>query len=96
MSFGAPALTAASNTTFAAATVDFFALGWGEKIIPFLVFKHIKDLKIAVEVGFVVGTIPASTPNGAATTLIPLVLSLLIIPHVFTPLCLLYMYSEAK
>ena len=50
MSFGAPALTAASNTTFAAAIVDFLALGCGEKIIPFRVFKQISDLKIAVEV----------------------------------------------
>jgi hypothetical protein len=38
MSFGAPALTAASNTILAASIVEFFALGCGENIIPFLVF----------------------------------------------------------
>ena len=48
-----------------------------------------KDLKIAVEVGFVVGTIPAKTPKGSATILIPLILSSLIIPQVFAFLCLL-------
>ena len=35
ISSGAPAFTAASNTTFAAAIVDFVALGCGEKIIAF-------------------------------------------------------------
>ena len=69
--------------------MHFLALGCGEKIIPFLVFKAIKDLKIAVEVGFVVGTIPAKTPKGSATILIPLILSSLIIPQVFAFLCLL-------
>ncbi|WP_198096910.1 hypothetical protein, partial [Clostridioides difficile] len=37
-SSGKPAKTAASRTTFAASIVEFFALGCGEKIIPFLVF----------------------------------------------------------
>ena len=67
ISSGAPALTAASKTTFAAAIVDLVALGCGEKIIAFLVFNAINDLKIAVEVGLVVGTIPAITPRGSAT-----------------------------
>ena len=89
ISSGAPALTAASNTILAASIVHFVALGCGEKIIAFLVFKAIKDLKIAVEVGLVVGTIPAITPRGSATVLIPLALSSLIIPQVLTFLCLL-------
>src|SRR5574344_840701 len=93
---GAPSLIAASKTNFAAAMVDAFALGCGEKIIAFLVFKQINDLKIAVDVGFVVGMIPATTPKGSATILIPLFLSSLIIPQVFAFLCLLKMYSEAK
>ena len=38
---GAPAFTAASKTIFAASIVDFFALGCGLIIIPFLVFKAI-------------------------------------------------------
>ena len=54
-----------------------------------LMVKAIKDLKIAVEVGLVVGTIPAITPRGSATTLIPLALSSLIIPQVLAFLCLL-------
>ena len=89
ISSGAPALTAASKTILAAAIVDFLALGCGEKMIPFLVFNEIKDLKIAVEVGFVVGTIPAKTPRGSATTFVPLILSSLMIPQVLACLCLL-------
>ena len=68
---GAPAFTAASNNTFAAAIVDSFALGCGLIIIPFLVFKEIKILKIAVEVGFVVGITAPTTPIGSAIFLIP-------------------------
>ena len=64
---GAPALTAASKTILAAAIVAFLALGCGEKIIAFLVFKAIKALNIAVEVGFVVGITAATTPIGSAT-----------------------------
>lgn len=58
-------------------------------MIPFLVFKAINDLKIAVDVGFVVGTIPAKTPRGSATILIPFALSSFMIPQVFAFLCLL-------
>ena len=96
ISFGAPAWTAASKTTFAASTVDFLARGCGEKMMAFRVLRQISDLKMAVEVGLVVGTMPAKTPSGAATILMPLALSELITPQVLTPLCLLYMYSEAK
>ena len=63
---GAPASTAASNTTFAAAIVECFALGCGLIIIPFLVFKASNVLKIAVDVGFVVGITAAITPIGSA------------------------------
>ena len=72
---GAPAVTAASNTTFAAAMVDFFALGCGLMIMPFLVLSEISVLKIAVEVGFVVGITAATRPIGSATFLIPYSLS---------------------
>ena len=58
-------------------------------MIPFLVFNEIKDLKIAVDVGLVVGITPAITPKGSATILIPLALSSLTIPQVFAFLCLL-------
>ena len=46
---GAPAATAASRTTLAAAIVDFLARGCGLMIIPFLVLSEIRVLKIAVE-----------------------------------------------
>ena len=71
MPSGAPASTAASNTTFAAAMVDFFARGWGLMMIPFLVFREISVLKIAVEVGLVVGITAATTPMGSAIFLMP-------------------------
>ena len=68
---GAPASTAASNTIFAASIVHFLALGCGLIIIPFLVFKANNVLKIAVEVGFVVGITAAITPIGSAILFIP-------------------------
>ncbi len=57
MSFGAPASTAASSTSFAASLVECFARGCGEKMMPLRVLREIRDLKIAVDVGLVVGTI---------------------------------------
>ena len=81
--FGAPAFTAASRTTFAASIVERFALGCGLIIIPFLVFKHINVLKIAVDVGFVVGITAATTPIGSAIFFIPYAESSSITPHVF-------------
>ena len=46
--------------------VHLVAFGCGENIIPFRVFKLISALKIAVDVGFVVGTTPAIIPIGSA------------------------------
>ena len=89
MSFGAPAATAASRISRAAAMVDFLARGCGEKIIALRVFRQINDLKMAVEVGLVVGIMPAITPSGSATILVPLVRSDLITPQVFSFLYLL-------
>ena len=63
--------------------------------MPFLVFSEINDLKIAVEVGFVVGITPAKTPKGSATILTPFATSLSTTPHVFVFLCLLLMYYAA-
>ncbi len=71
ISSGAPAATAASNTIFAAAMVHPFARGWGLMMIPLRVFSASKHLKIAVEVGLVVGITAAITPMGSATFLIP-------------------------
>ena len=52
-------------------------------MIGFLGFIAIKDLKITVEVGFVTGTIPQTTPTGSAISVIPVSGSSLIIPTVF-------------
>ena len=71
MPSGAPAFTAASRMTFAAAMVEFLALGCGEKMMAFLVFKAKRALKMVVEVGFVVGITAATTPIGSATFWIP-------------------------
>ena len=80
---GAPAFTAASSTTFAAAIVQAFARGCGLMMIAFLVFNAISVLKIAVEVGFVVGMTAAIRPIGSATFLIPYAGSSSITPQVF-------------
>ena len=80
---GAPAFTAASRTSFAAAIVDAFARGCGLIMIAFLVFNAINVLKIAVEVGFVVGITAATRPIGSAIFLIPYIGSSSITPQVF-------------
>ena len=56
---GAPAATAASRTIRAAAMVDFDARGWGHNTSAFRVLRVKRALKIAVDVGLVVGTMPA-------------------------------------
>src|SRR5699024_445300 len=83
MPSGAPALTAASSTTLAAAIVHAFARGCGLIMIAFLVFNAISVLKIAVDVGFVVGITAAIRPIGYAIFLIPYAVSSSITPHVF-------------
>ena len=80
---GAPAFTAASRTSFAAAIVDTFARGCGLMMIAFLVFNAINVLKIAVEVGLVVGITAATSPIGSAIFLIPYTGSSSITPQVF-------------
>ena len=49
----------------------------------FLVFKEIRLLKIAVEVGLVTGVKPAITPTGSATSVMPVTGSSLMTPTVF-------------
>ena len=71
MPSGAPAATAASSTTFAAAMVLPFARGWGLMMMPLRVFRQIRVLKIAVEVGLVVGITAATTPIGSAILVVP-------------------------
>ena len=86
---GAPAATAASSTTLAAAIVLLLALGCGLMIIPLRVLSEISVLKIAVDVGLVVGITAATTPIGSAIFLIPNDLSSSMTPHVCTSLYLL-------
>ena len=66
--------------------VLFFALGCGEMIIALRVFKEIRVLKIAVEVGFVVGITAAIRPMGSAIYLMPYSLSSSTTPTVFVSL----------
>ena len=89
MSAGAPAATAASRTIFAAWHVEALARGCGAKITAFLVFRASRALKMAVEVGFVVGTTAAMTPTGAAIFVIPWTGSDSMTPQVFVSLYLL-------
>ena len=83
MPSGAPALTAASRITFAAAAVDCLARGWGLMMIAFLVLRASRHLNMAVEVGLVVGMTAAITPTGSAIFFKPKALSSSIIPQVF-------------
>lgn len=63
-----------------------FARGCGEKIMALRVFRLISDLKIAVEVGLVVGTIPQIIPIGSAIVMVPKVSSSDRTPQVFSSL----------
>ncbi len=71
MPAGAPASTAASSTMRAASVVHFFARGCGLIMMALRVFRHSSVLKIAVEVGFVVGMTAATTPRGSAIFVMP-------------------------
>ena len=52
-------------------------------MMPLRVFKAIRALKIAVDVGFVVGITAAITPIGSAIFCMPYALSSSITPQVF-------------
>ena len=80
---GAPAAIAASRTIRAACADDSCADGWKAKIIGLRVLREINDLKIAVEVGLVVGVIPQTTPTGSAINVKPVTSSSSITPTVF-------------
>ncbi|MNE29502.1 hypothetical protein D3C76_1820890 [compost metagenome] len=55
-------------------------------MIPLRVFRLINALKMAVEVGLVVGTIPQIRPIGSAMVMVPKVSSSDRIPQVFSSL----------
>ena len=84
MPSGAPAATAASRIVFAARIVELFARGCGLIIIPLRVLSASSVLKIAVEVGFVVGMTAAITPTGSAILCVPNSLSSSMTPQVLT------------
>ena len=70
-SLGAPAATAASRTTRAAATDELCALGWNAKMIGLRVLSAMSALKIVVDVGLVTGVTPQITPTGSAISVMP-------------------------
>ena len=80
---GAPAATAASRTTRAAATEDSWALGWNAKMIGLRVLMAMSALKIAVDVGLVTGVMPATTPTGSAISVMPRIGSSWMTPTIF-------------
>ena len=86
MSSGAPAFTAASSTIFAAAIVEFLARGCGLIMMPLRVLSASSVLKMAVEVGFVVGMTAPMTPIGSASFIMPPAASSSITPQVFVSL----------
>src|SRR6476619_8140088 len=79
---GAPAAIAAARTTVAAAAEHCWAPGWNAKMMGLRVFRAIRLLKIAVEVGLVTGVMPQTTPTGSAISTMPEISSLLITPTV--------------
>src|SRR5690606_738829 len=68
---GAPAATAASRTTRAAATEEAWAPGWNANTIGLRVLRAMSALKIVVDVGFVTGVTPQMTPTGSAISVMP-------------------------
>ena len=81
---GAPAATAASRTTRAAATEHSWAAGWNPKTIGLRVFSARSALKIVVDVGFVTGVTAQTTPTGSAISVMPLSSSRATTPTVFS------------
>ncbi len=93
---GAPAATAASRITAAAAAEHSWALGWKANTIGLRVMIEIRHLNMTVEVGLVTGVTPATTPTGSAISMMPFCLSSAMIPTVRLYLMEFQMYSVAK
>ena len=92
---GAPASTAACAMSSAARAVHFTADGCGEKTMALRALTAMIDLKIAVEVGLVDGTMPMSRPTGSATSMVPRAGSSWITPMVFISLMASYSRVDA-
>ena len=69
MPLGAPAASAASRTMRAASAVHLPARGCGEMRMALRVFRLMSVLKMAVDVGLVVGMTAATMPSGSAICL---------------------------
>ena len=69
MPSGAPAATAASRTMRAASMVQALARGCGLMMMALRVFRQMSVLKMAVDVGLVVGMTAATMPMGSAMRL---------------------------
>ena len=93
---GAPAATAASCISLAACSVHFAADGCGANTIALRDLIEIIDLKIAVDVGFVEGTIPMIRPIGSAMSMTCATSSALMVPMVFRSLIAFYRTTEAR
>ena len=81
-SAGPPARSMARRMTSQVSAMQRFARGWGEMTTALRPFTEMRALYIVVEVGFVVGTMPATTPTGVATSWTPLCSSRLTKPTV--------------
>ena len=64
-------------------------------MMPLRVLRQMSDLKMAVEVGFVVGITAPTRPTGSAILRMPNAVSSSMTPHVFMFLYVLKMYSAA-
>ena len=65
---GPPSFRMASLRTRTVSPMHLIAAGWGEMIRALPALIAISALKIAVEVGLVLGTSPATTPMGTAAS----------------------------
>ena len=83
---GAPASMAAAFRMRTASPMQFRALGWGETISALPALTEISALKMVVLVGLVLGTRPATTPTGMATSSIFFCVSSRMMPMVFSSL----------
>ena len=71
MPSGAPAFSAASRMMRAASMVHLLARGCGLMTIALRVLRQMRHLKMAVDVGLVVGMTAATMPMGSATLVNP-------------------------
>jgi hypothetical protein len=83
---GPPARSIARRITSTVSPMQRLARGCGLITIAFLPLTAISALKIAVEVGLVVGMTPATTPTGVATSITPFLSSRATMPTVFSSL----------